>query len=478
MEVKDREKSLIKNTGILAIGTLASKVFSFFLLPLYTAVLTTEDYGTVDVLQTVALFAMPFVTLQLCSVVFRFIIEKKEDLEKTTVITTGIFVESVNVILFSFVVWILNFKFNIQYCELFILNFASSALLEIVQNIIRGFGNNGTYSIMSFIMTVVSLISNAVMILFMGMKGDSILIASTIAALVAAAFGICKQKLWRYLKFSTFSLKELKKMLKYSLPLIPNAISWWIANTSDRLLIRYFIGASGNGIYAAANKIPSIYTTIFNVYNIAWIESLSRSVGDKKQDEFINSMFEKSIRLFACICIGIICCMSLFFNMLIGEAYHSAYAHVYILLIAIFFNSICSLLGGIFTAYKESGIIGKTTVIGAVVNFIVNLMFIKFIGLYAASMSTLISYVVIVCVRTKHVKKFMKLVYPKEFLVQASIALIVVSIGYFMRVIWVNALILFVLFLWCAYSNKELAKTIIEPILNRLGRKHEKQSNN
>lgn len=194
----------------------------------------------------------------------------------------------------------------------------------------------------------------------------------------------------------------------------------------------------------------------------------------KERYEFINSMFEKSIRLFACICIGIICCMSLFFNMLIGEAYHSAYAHVYILLIAIFFNSICSLLGGIFTAYKESGIIGKTTVIGAIVNFVVNLAFIKFIGLYAASMSTLISYVVIVCVRTKHVKKFMKLVYPKEFLVQASIALIVVSIGYFMRVMWVNALILFFLFMWCAYSNKELAKTIIEPILNRLGREHEK----
>ena len=474
MEVKDREKSLIKNTGILAIGTLASKVFSFFLLPLYTAVLTTEDYGTVDVLQTIALFAMPFVTLQLCSAVFRFIIEKKENMEKTSVITTGVLIETINVALFSAVVWILNLKFDIQYCELFILNFASSALLEIVQNIIRGFGNNGTYSIMSFIMTVVSMISNIIMILFMGMKGDSILIASTIAALSAAVFGIWKQRLWKYLKLSTFSAHELKKMLKYSLPLIPNAISWWIANTSDRLLIRYFIGASGNGIYAAANKIPTIYTTIFNVYNIAWIEALSRSAGDKKQDEFINSMFEKSIRLFACICIGIICCMSLFFNMLIGEAYHSAYAHVYILLIAIFFNSICSLLGGIFTAYKESGIIGKTTVIGAVVNFIVNLVFIKFIGLYAASMSTLISYVVIVCVRTKNVKKFMKLVYPKEFLIQASIALIVVSIGYYMRVMWINILILFFLFLWCAYSNKELAKTIVEPILNRFGRKYEK----
>ena len=131
-------------------------------------------------------------------------------------------------------------------------------------------------------------------------------------------------------------------------------------------------------------------------------------------------------------------------------------------------------MGGIFTAYKESGIIGKTTVIGAVVNFIVNLVFIKFIGLYAASMSTLISYVVIVYVRTKNVKKFMKLVYPKEFLIQASIALIAVSIGYYMRVMWVNIMILFFLFLWCAYSNKELARTIVEPILNRLGRKYEK----
>ena len=74
----------------------------------------------------------------------------------------------------------------------------------------------------------------------------------------------------------------------------------------------------------------------------------------------------------------------------------------------------------------------------------------------------------------KNVKKFMKLVYPKEFLIQASIALIAVSIGYYMRVMWVNIMILFFLFLWCAYSNKELARTIVEPILNRLGRKYEK----
>ena len=75
MEVKEREKALIKNTGILALGSLSSKIFSFFLLPLYTTALSTADYGTIDVLQTVTMLVVPFASLQLSSAVFRFIIE-------------------------------------------------------------------------------------------------------------------------------------------------------------------------------------------------------------------------------------------------------------------------------------------------------------------------------------------------------------------------------------------------------------------
>ena len=468
MEVKEREKHLIKNTGILALGTLCSKVFSFLLLPLYTAVLTTEDYGTVDVLQTVSSLAMPFVTLQLCSGIFRFIIEKDKEKDVERVITTGTLIEIINVFIFSVFIFILNIKFNISYCGLFVLYFATMALLEIIQNITRGFGNNILYSVMSFLMTAVSLISNLVMILGFGMRGSSILIASSLAYITASLVGIIKQKLWKYFKIRNFSYKQLREMLQYCLPLIPNAISWWIANTSDRLLVRYFIGASGNGIYAAANKIPTIYTTIFNVYNIAWIEALSKSVGDENQENFINSMFEKSIRFFLCICLGIICCMSLFFDLIIGENYRDAYPHVYILLIAIFFNSLCSLLGGVFTAFKRSDVIGKTTIGGAIVNFVVNIVSIKFIGLYAASISTLISYIVIVILRTISANKLMKLIYPNRFIFQAIVVTAVVTIGYFLRVVSLNILILIFLFIWSCYSIKELVKTTFETLLKRI----------
>lgn len=460
MEVRDREKSLIKNTGILAMGTLASKIFSFFLLPLYTAVLTTEDYGTVDVLQTVSSFAMPFVTLQLSSAIFRFIIEKKKQEDQTFIITTGILIEIVNVIFFTVIVTIINFFYNIQYCGLFIMYFASSALLENCQNITRGFGNNKLYSLMNFVMTIVSATSNIIMILGFGMRGDSILIASSLAYLITSLIAIFKQSLWKYFKIRSFSPSSSREMFSYCLPLIPNAVSWWLTNTSDRLLIRLFLGAGSNGIYAAANKIPTIYTTIYNVYNIAWIEALSRSVGDKNQKDFINSMFEKSIKFFSCICLGIICCMSIFFNFLVGVNYQEAYPHVYILLAAIFLNSIASLYGGIFTAFKKSTIIGKTTVIGACVNFFVNLAFIKFIGLYAASISTLISYLVIVLLRKKELNKIFRIKLPRIYLLQLLSVFTIVSFGYFYNSTPFNVMILIMLVIWSYYINRNLLNTV------------------
>lgn len=465
--MEDKEKVLLKNTGILALGTLCSKIFTFFLLPLYTNVLSTADYGIVDVLQTISSFAMPFITFQLSSGMFRFIIDKKEFKEREKVISTGVVVEIVNICIFAIGVFIINIFLDIEYCGLFVLYFSTMALLEIVQNITRGFGNNGLYSIMSFVMTVVSLISNIVMILLLNMKGDSILIASSIAYISASMIAIFRQSLWKYIDIKYFSLKTFKELIKYCLPLIPNAVSWWITNTSDRILISTFIGVASNGVYAAANKIPTIYTTIFNVYNLAWTESLSRSLGDPDQESFINRMFEKSVRLFGCIDLGIICCMSIGFNILIGEQYKNAYPHVYILMIAIFLNSIGSLYGGIFTAFKKSDIIGSTTILGAISNILINLLLISQMGIYAASLSTLISYFIILLVRIIKIRGILTLRWPKNYMWQLLVMTIFTTIFYFYENIVFSIGFLGVLLIWSIASNKELIVPIVKTICQK-----------
>ena len=469
MQNQQREQQLLKNTGILALGTLCSKVFSFFLLPLYTTALTTEDYGTVDVLQTVAAFILPFVTLELSSGVFRYLIEKnKEDHAK--VISSALFIEFINIVVFIVVVNAINTFHPIQYCGIFILYFASHALMTLVQNITRGFGDNMLYSIMSFAMTAIAVVANLILILLMGRKGDSILFAASLSYIGASCISIIRLSLWRYVKKDAFSKELLKEILTYTIPLIPNAISWWVANTSDRLLIRYFLGANYNGIYAAANKIPTIYVNLYNVFNIAWIESLARGVKDPKQIVFINRMFKKSIQLFGCLNLGIICCMSIFFTKLIGHEYTNSYWHIYILLIAIYVNSLCSLLGGIFTSYKRSDIIGNTTVIGAVVNIIVHLALVRFIGLYAASISTLASYTVIMLLRNYHAKKIIPLKWPVIFLLELAGMLGVVTIGYYLKNMVLNSVIFSIVMIWSLIRNKEILGSIVATLKKRMMR--------
>ena len=372
MEVKEREKALIKNTGILALGSLSSKIFSFFLLPLYTTALSTADYGTIDVLQTVTMLVVPFASLQLSSAVFRFIIEADNEKKRKEIITSAFIIELISTLLFIIVFCIINYIKPITYFKLFIIYFGSIMIIEFVQNTIRGFGYNGIYSIMSVLMTIASAVMNIIMILCMGIKGESILIASSISSYLGSIIVIIYLKLWRYVSLDAFSKQYLKRLFKYCLPLIPNSISWWITNASDRLIVRGFLGSSFNGIYAAANKIPTVYTNFFNVYNLAWTEAVARSQGDKKQSEFLNSMFKKSLKLFGCINLGIICGMSLMFTILIGQEYKQAYPQIYILMIAIFISSICSIYGGILTGYKMSKTIGITTVVGAIVNIIIN----------------------------------------------------------------------------------------------------------
>ena len=69
-------------------------------------------------------------------------------------------------------------------------------------------------------------------------------------------------------------------MLQYALPFIPNTVSWYINQLSDRWIISIFLGASANGVYALANKIPSIVNILYPAFNLAWTDSATRSVND------------------------------------------------------------------------------------------------------------------------------------------------------------------------------------------------------
>lgn len=458
----NREKNLLKNTSILAVGQLSSKLFTFFLLPLYTAVLLPEDFGTIDVLQTIISLLLYFVTLQIESAVFRFLIEcRADERNRKEYIATSLFILLLNSALFTVAILLVSLFVTIPHLPLFILSLWAQGFSYLMLNIARGLGQNILYSITSFVITLVSLAVNLILILGFGKGASSILVAVIGCNFAGGLIIFLYNRLWNVLDYKLFSKDKLKEMLTYSIPLIPNAISWWIANTSDRIIIIFFLGTAMNGIYAAANKIPTIYTTIFNVYNLAWSESVSIAIKDPDCDAYINRMMKKNLKLFSFLGLGIISCISLMFNFLIGSKYSEAYNHVYILIVAVFINSMCSLYGGIFGGFKESVIIGKTTAMGAVVNFLVNIFFVKLWGLYAASISTLISYLVIWFMRHRAVKKYVDVRLHVGDCIQCIAALAVVTFGYFLKNRILNVGILFLLIIWGILSNRDMIITLV-----------------
>ena len=75
----DISKVLFKNTGIIAVGQISTKIINFFLLPLYTALLSKEEYGTIDLLSTYSSFLTVIVGVQLNQAAFRFLVTNRED---------------------------------------------------------------------------------------------------------------------------------------------------------------------------------------------------------------------------------------------------------------------------------------------------------------------------------------------------------------------------------------------------------------
>lgn len=79
----DADDYLIESRlSVLTVGKLCTQCISFFLLPLYTAILSTEEYGTFDLLVTYSTLLLPLVNWQLDQGLFRFMLDHRGNKEE------------------------------------------------------------------------------------------------------------------------------------------------------------------------------------------------------------------------------------------------------------------------------------------------------------------------------------------------------------------------------------------------------------
>ena len=191
--------------------------------------------------------------------------------------------------------------------------------------------------------------------------------------------------------------------------MIPNSLSWWIVGLSDRTLISIIIGVSANGIYSVSSKFSNLLNSIFSIFSMSWQETASMHIKDKDSNLFFSKMIINIYNFFIVLSCLIISILPLIFNIIIGKEYIESYAYIPIILLSNVFNVLAGVLGGIYVAKKMTNKVAYTTIASAIINIVINILFIRKFGLYAASFSTLIAYFLMLIYRYFDVKNIMNI---------------------------------------------------------------------
>ncbi len=406
-----KSKDLFKNTVIIFLGTLCTKIISFFLLPLYTGVLSTEEFGIVDLLSTYIALGVPIITLQIEQAVFRYLIDvrEKKEKQKSVVSSAFVFVLVTISLLVAAILLLFFIKPEIPFKMWLLSNFVIATFASLFLQITRGLGDNKTYAFGSFLTASATVILNVLLITVFELGAKGLLISMFLANLISTIYLVVKQKLYKLIAFNCFEKNQLKELLKYSVPLIPNAISWWLVNASDRTIISFVLGIGANGIYSVANKFSGVYIMLYNVFNIAWTESASLAIEDEDKETFFESVINKAFDAFSALCVGIISIMPFVFNFFVNESYGAAYQQIPILMLASLCNVVVGLISTVYVAKKLTKEVAKTSVLAAIINVGVNLILVNKIGLYAASISTAVAYFTMMLFRYFDVQKHIKI---------------------------------------------------------------------
>lgn len=467
-----REKNLAKNTIIITIGKICTQLITFFLLPLYTGILSTEEYGTVDLLNTLVSLLLPIVTFQVEQAVFRELIEVRGKKDKESRIISS----AVITVIFQCIVYLIIFALispfiNNHYKFFLATNVVANIFLSLLLQIARGFGDNKKYAFASFISALSTIVFNVLFLVVIKLGANGMLLGTMLGQIVATIYLFISLKLYKYLKVKDYKKEVIKSLWKYSLPLIPNAISWWVFNASDRVIASAFLGVDQNGILAASLKFSAVFITFYNIFNMSWTESISIAIKDDDVNDYFNKMFNIVLRLFTAMAVGMIACMPFVFPIMINEKFSAGYGLVPISIVGSLFNVIVGLISVIYVAEKNTKAIASTSIVSAVINIIVHLVLIKFIGLYAAVISTFVAFFVMSIYRMIDInKKYFKVNSDIKFVIQSAIALIFVFVSYYINNIYLNVFVVLFAVLFAIYINKDSFDIIFKLFIKKLKR--------
>ena len=427
-------KKLLTNTFVLGIGVFASKFLVFLMMPFYTGILSPEQYGTADLISQTANLLIPLACIGIVDGIFRFAMDSDGD--KRAVLSSGLFILLISSLVFALASPLIGLvNYFSSYVLLIAFYVISANLHSVCAQYMRACGRTKVFAVQGIINTALVIVLNILFLAVFKMGIVGYVLSVVVADACVSFMLIFPFGLYKDIKSSLISNKLMKQLIKYSIPMIPATIFWWITSVSDRYMVTYFSGDAVNGLYTAAYKIPTLLTLLSGVFMEAWQYSAVVEANEDEKEQkskFFSEVFKQYQALIFTACSFIVAFSQVFIILLCADSYFEAWKFIPVLTLSAVFSGFTSFLGSVYLLKKKSMLTFITSMTGALVNITLNFILIPIIGAQGAAIATLASYFVVFVIRAVNTKKYLpfslhvKRMIPNIVLISVQIALILV----------------------------------------------------
>ncbi len=472
MSKESRKKYLLKNTLIFSIGNFGSKIITFLLVPLYTNILTTSQYGTIDLMTVLTTVIAPIITLNISEAIMRYLMDRSDN--KNDVLNISLIFCLISLFISFLLLPLFNlFKITCNYSSFLSLYLFSFCISNILLCYMRGIEKLVEYSVINIIQTLTIAILNILFLIEFKMGIQGYILAYAIAYFLSSILCVFFGKIYSEHKYCKINKKLLVNMLKYSSLLIPNALMWWIMNSLDKVMITLMINIESNGIYAVSYKIPTILMTLTSIFNQAWMISAVKEKDSVDKDEYTNRIFDYLSTIIIITASFLIVILKPLMKIYVGDDFYSSWLYAPPLLLGTVFLTMGTFLSNEYTAHKDSAGFFKSSTFGAAINLILNLILIKNCGVIGAAIATCVSYLSVLIFRMFDTKKYTKIEYKNAKNCINLSGLLLISIFIYFDEIFYKIFCVSIFLLLLIYNTFIYRKGIIsfiKYIMNKLER--------
>jgi len=421
----DRIKQTLKHSVIYSFGNISTKLVGFILLPIIASHIPINEYGKLAILEASSQFLVAIFGLRIPTAIMRWLADTRDEKERKSIVFSG-----TSLVMFSMLLLFLAMFFSrdtLAYYLLgssnfsnyiFILSITVSASIfnQISFQLFRFFERSVPYISITISRLLIVLLLSILFIVKYKLGIVGILYSQMIGALYVSCLSLPM-----IIKNSRihFNRKIAGEMFHYSWPLIFSTLSAMLLSIGDKFIIKFYTGFDELGVYSLGYKIASVINIlVIQSFQTGYLPIAFKMCNSKESRRF----FSKILTYFTFILLVFIMLISFFSKELImlladNPAYISAYSIVPIISFLFLTKGIQYVFSiGIHCAKKTkcNFFIVST---GAILNLILNILFIPIWGRFAAAYTSIISGVVISILFYIYAQKYYTIPYelPKIF---------------------------------------------------------------